>query len=154
MKSSSNAAIVFSPEEKDEIVLFWLVEEETVATMPSTVRRVWHEILCYFPVHHHFQDCEPFCDRSHSSNTHGISECRSASVASTRRSSMPHGNPPLLGPNVPSPTVLYELSNADTPFPFDVELCKISFFFSLRGNFQSSIPYSTTNVHAASVFDS
>ena len=80
--------------------------------------------------------------------THGISEYKTASVASIRISSMPHGvgNPPLPSPNVPSPTLFYELSNADTPLPFNVEICRIS-FFSLRGNFQSSIPYSTINVH-------
>ena len=43
-KFKSNAAIVFSPEEKVEIVLFWLVEEEAVATISPTLRRVWHGI--------------------------------------------------------------------------------------------------------------
>ena len=33
--------------------------------------------------------------------------------------------------------------NVDTPFPFDLELCKISSSFSSRDIFQSSIPYST-----------
>ena len=87
-------------------------------------------------------------------NTHGISECRPTSVASTRRSSMLHGNPPLPGPNVPSPTLLYELSSADTPFQFDVELCKISFFFVTRILPDLYNLLHITNVHAAFVFDS
>ena len=43
-KLKSNAANVFSPEENGKIALFCLVEEETEATISSTLRRVWHEI--------------------------------------------------------------------------------------------------------------
>ena len=62
-KFKSDAARAFTPEEKVEIALFWYKNKgysSVVATISSTLRRVWHGISWSFPAHPHFQEYEAF----------------------------------------------------------------------------------------------
>ena len=141
--------MAFKPEEKVKKCFNW-VQKQTLAAISPTLRRVWHGILWHFPVPPHSLEWETFrhsfpaiIDQRMQTS---IGREYPRIIDAARESAIARSDKSLdrrVSMNCQMRTLLH----------FHLMSSIGRSFFKLRGNFQSSMPNSTRNVHALSAFD-